>query len=55
MSNLIDLLTSFHGRIGRKQWWIGFVVLLMASVGGSMRLNAHALSLDPLEASGSAG
>lgn len=47
MANLIDLLTSFHGRIGRESWWLGFVIILVASIAGTMVLNPDALSLDP--------
>jgi uncharacterized membrane protein YhaH (DUF805 family) len=29
----LDLLLSFDGRIRRRHWWIGFVVVVLASIG----------------------
>jgi uncharacterized membrane protein YhaH (DUF805 family) len=28
---LLTLFTTFHGRISRKQWWIGFLIILLVS------------------------
>lgn len=33
--NLLFLLTSFNGRIGRIQWWMGFIVWLSISFAGT--------------------
>lgn len=32
MDNLVPLLTTTNGRIGRQQWWIGTVVVIVASI-----------------------
>lgn len=32
MDNLVPLLTTTTGRIGRQQWWIGTVVVIVASI-----------------------
>lgn len=47
MKNLVDLLFSFNGRICRKSWWLGFVIVLVASIGGSLVLDPNAFNLDP--------
>lgn len=39
MNRLFTLLTAFHGRISRKQWWLGFVIVCVGSVLGSLLLN----------------
>jgi len=39
MQSLFTLLTSFHGRISRKQWWIGFVIVCVGNVLGGLLLN----------------
>jgi uncharacterized membrane protein YhaH (DUF805 family) len=31
---LLPLLTTFHGRIGRKSWWIGLVIWLIGNMAG---------------------
>ena len=48
MPNLIEFFTSFSGRISRKSWWIGYVILLVLGLGGTLLLNPSALSLDPV-------
>ncbi len=37
--DLLSLLTSFHGRIGRKSWWIGYIIVVIASLLGTAVLN----------------
>lgn len=37
--NLINLLTSFRGRISRKQFWIGFIVVCFGDGLGALLLN----------------
>lgn len=32
MDNLVPLLTTTNGRIARQQWWIGTVVVIVASI-----------------------
>lgn len=32
MDALIPLLTTTEGRIGRQQWWLGIVVIIVASI-----------------------
>lgn len=36
---LIDLLLSFKGRIGRKAWWLGFIIVNAASLAGAAFLD----------------
>lgn len=36
---LVNLLTSFGGRINRKSWWLGFAIILPAILGGMLLLN----------------
>ncbi|WP_338722297.1 DUF805 domain-containing protein [Devosia sp. XK-2] len=38
MDNLISLLTTTEGRIGRQQWWIGIVTLVVISIVASIVL-----------------
>lgn len=47
MANFIALFTSFRGRIGRKSWWLGSVLLLGLNAAGVLLLNPNALNLDP--------
>ena len=39
MSDLIRLLTTFTGRIGRQQWWLGFVIVCAGNLLGGLLLN----------------
>ena len=39
MNNLLSLLTTFTGRISRRQWWIGLVVISVADIAGGMLIN----------------
>lgn len=45
---ILHLLFSFRGRISRKQWWFGLVVLGILSVPGSLILS---LMLAPIQTS----
>lgn len=36
---LLPLLLSFRGRIGRKSWWIGFVIWLAGNLSGALLFN----------------
>ena len=47
MADVIKLFTSFHGRISRKSWWLGTVIITILSLSGTIVLNPDALSLDP--------
>lgn len=38
-TRLWPLLTSFRGRISRKQWWIGLLIYAVLNIGGGMVLN----------------
>lgn len=38
MDALIPLLTTTEGRIGRQQWWLGIVVIIVASIALSLIL-----------------
>jgi len=40
MNSPFTLLTSFRGRISRKQWWLGNVIVCVASVLGTVLFNA---------------
>ena len=39
MDNIRALLTTTEGRIGRQQWWIGIVVLIVVSIVASIVLS----------------
>jgi uncharacterized membrane protein YhaH (DUF805 family) len=44
---LISLLTTFQGRISRKQWWIGFLIIVIVSLPVELYLNPAQFSADP--------
>lgn len=46
--SLLRLFTTFHGRIGRKQFWIGFLIILAISIPVEVYLNPALLSSDPM-------
>lgn len=46
MPNLITLLTTFTGRINRQQWWIGFIIVLIGSLTGTLLLDPQSLTTD---------
>lgn len=39
MTDIIKLLTTFTGRIGRSQWWIGFVITMVGTLAGMALFN----------------
>ena len=39
MDSIVSLLTTTEGRIGRQQWWIGIVVLIVVSIVASIILS----------------
>jgi len=43
MPNLKDLFFSFDGRIGRKAWWLGTIVLAAASIAGTLLIDPSVL------------
>jgi uncharacterized membrane protein YhaH (DUF805 family) len=45
-TGLVPLLTSFHGRIGRKSWWIGNLVVVVVGLLGSAALNPEYFTAD---------
>lgn len=46
MTNIISLLTTFNGRINRRQWWVGFVITLIGSLAGTLLFNPDMLTSD---------
>ena len=48
MSDLIGLLTTFSGRISRRQWWIGFVIVCAGNLLGGLLLNPDFFFADTL-------
>lgn len=46
--NLITLFATFTGRIGRKSWWIGFLLLTVVEFGLIALLDPAFLSEDPV-------
>jgi uncharacterized membrane protein YhaH (DUF805 family) len=48
MGYLLSLLTTFHGRINRKPWWIAVVILIFASLSGTLLLNPEFFTSDEL-------
>jgi len=45
MASLFDLLFDFNGRIGRKSWWLGTVILSVASIGGTLLIDPSVFDL----------
>lgn len=43
---LWSLLTSFHGRISRKQWWIGTIICSIGGLISMWLLNPESLTAD---------
>lgn len=41
MRDIVQLLTTFDGRISRTQWWIGFIVTFAGSMVGTLIFNAE--------------
>ncbi len=48
MTDIFNLLTTFHGRISRRQWWIGFVITLAGSLFGTLLFNPELFTADEL-------
>lgn len=48
MTGIINLLTSFTGRISRRQWWIGFVIVCAGNLLGGLLLNPDFFLADVL-------
>jgi uncharacterized membrane protein YhaH (DUF805 family) len=48
MNDLLRMLTSFDGRISRRQWWIGFVIVCVGNVLGGLLLNPDFFLTDAL-------
>ena len=45
---LLPLLLSFRGRIGRKSWWIGFVIWLAGNLSGTLLFNPEFFTAEEL-------
>ncbi len=43
-----QLLATFHGRIGRKSWWIGFVIWFIGNVSGMVLFDPELFTSDEL-------
>ncbi len=41
MTDIVQLLSTFHGRISRGQWWLGFIITFVGSVMGTLLFNAE--------------
>lgn len=48
MGNLLSLLTTFHGRISRRPWWIGFVIVFLGSLFGTLLFNPEMFTSEEL-------
>jgi uncharacterized membrane protein YhaH (DUF805 family) len=46
MPSIVNLLTTFTGRISRRQWWLGFVITCLGSVAGTLLFNPEMLTSD---------
>ena len=46
MNALVKLLTTFTGRIPRRQWWIGFIITFVGSIAGTLLFNPDMLVSD---------
>ena len=42
------LFTTFTGRIGRQQWWIGFVIVLIGSIAGTILFNPEVVTAEDI-------
>lgn len=45
---LVSLLTTFHGRITRKQWWLGFIIYFVGNLSGAFLLNPEYFTAEEL-------
>ncbi len=50
LSDLVSLLTSFSGRIGRRSWWIGVVIISAGNLIGTLLFNPDPLATYGLRA-----
>jgi len=48
MAYLIHLLLSFHGRISRKSWWLGFVIVSIGNLIGGVLFNPQYFTADEI-------
>lgn len=46
MSGIIELLTTFHGRIGRQQWWLGLCLVVIVGLAGTLAIDPQAFTAD---------
>jgi len=46
MPGLFDLFFRFNGRIARKSWWLGTLILVAASLAGTLILDPSVFDLD---------
>jgi uncharacterized membrane protein YhaH (DUF805 family) len=46
MNALVKLLTTFAGRIPRRQWWTGFIITVVGSIAGTLLFNPDMLVSD---------
>jgi uncharacterized membrane protein YhaH (DUF805 family) len=44
MTNILQLLTTFHGRINRTRWWIGFIITGFGGMIGTLMFNPDLLT-----------
>ncbi len=45
---MLKLLTTFAGRINRRQWWSGFIVVLLGSMFGTLLFNPETFTAEGL-------
>ncbi|HWK40047.1 MAG TPA: DUF805 domain-containing protein [Hyphomicrobium sp.] len=45
---MLNLLTTFAGRINRRQWWTGFIVVLLGSIFGTLLFNPETFTTEGL-------
>ena len=48
MGGILNLLTTFAGRIGRRRWWTGFIIVFLASSFGTLLFNPETFTTDSL-------
>jgi len=46
--DMLNLLTTFAGRINRRQWWTGFIVVLLGSIFGTLLFNPETFTTEGL-------
>lgn len=44
MGQIFELLFSFSGRIGRRSWWIGLLIILVIALAGTLLISRYALT-----------